>query len=62
VSLILGLDCIAIAGAGAGKTMPFAMPLLMDQNKGKVVVVISPLNELEFEQVCFEGAMNCSLC
>jgi ATP-dependent helicase YprA (DUF1998 family) len=50
-ALMLGLDCIVIAGTGAGKTMPFAMPLLMDENKSKSVVVISPLNQLEAEQV-----------
>ncbi|KAH9957661.1 hypothetical protein BC827DRAFT_1094794, partial [Russula dissimulans] len=29
-ALLLGLDCIAIAGTGSGKTMPFIMPLLVD--------------------------------
>ncbi|KAH9915001.1 P-loop containing nucleoside triphosphate hydrolase protein, partial [Fomitopsis serialis] len=46
----LGLDCIVIAGTGAGKTMPFAMPLLADETGRKIVVVISPLNELERDQ------------
>jgi superfamily II DNA helicase RecQ len=50
-ALLLGLDCIVIAGTGAGKTMPFGMPLLLDEAKDKMVVVISPLNELEAEQV-----------
>jgi ATP-dependent helicase YprA (DUF1998 family) len=50
-ALLLGLDCIVIAGTGSGKTMPFGMPLLLDQAKEKMVVVISPLNELEAEQV-----------
>jgi superfamily II DNA/RNA helicase len=46
-ALILGLDCIAIAGTGSGKTMPFVMPLLVDRTKKKMVIVISPLNDLE---------------
>jgi len=50
-ALILGLDCVVIAGTGSGKTMPFGMPLLLDEAKDKMVVVISPLNELEAEQV-----------
>jgi ATP-dependent helicase YprA (DUF1998 family) len=41
---------VVIAGTGAGKTMPFAMPLV-DDTKSKMVLVISPLNELEHEQV-----------
>jgi len=50
-ALLLGLDSIVIAGTGAGKTMPFIMPLLVDQTKRKFVVIISPLNELEQDQV-----------
>ena len=49
-ALLLGLDCIAIAGTGCGKTMPFIMPLLVDRTKKKIVVVISPLNDLEEDQ------------
>ncbi|KII86510.1 hypothetical protein PLICRDRAFT_114420, partial [Plicaturopsis crispa FD-325 SS-3] len=44
-ALLLGLDSVVIAGTGAGKTMPFMMPLLHD--KTKIVVIISPLNILE---------------
>ena len=54
-AIILGLDSIIIAGTGAGKTMPFAMPLLVDQTKRKMVIVISPLNALEHDQVCISG-------
>src|SRR5215471_12622820 len=50
-AILLGLDCITIAGTGSGKTMPFAMPLLLDETKKKIVIVISPLNDLEVEQV-----------
>ena len=39
--IILGLDSVVIAGTGAGKTMPFMMPLLLD--KHKKVIIISPL-------------------
>ncbi|KAH9952579.1 P-loop containing nucleoside triphosphate hydrolase protein, partial [Russula dissimulans] len=49
-ALLLGLDCIAIAGTGAGKTMPFIMPLLVDPTKKKIVIIILPLNALEHNQ------------
>ncbi|GLB41684.1 putative P-loop containing nucleoside triphosphate hydrolase protein [Lyophyllum shimeji] len=47
-ALILGLDCTVIAGTGAGKTMPFVMPLFVEPKK--VVIIISPLNALEEDQ------------
>ncbi|KAF4586198.1 hypothetical protein EYR38_010472 [Pleurotus pulmonarius] len=47
-ALLLGLDCTVIAGTGAGKTMPFVMPLFIEAKK--VVIVISPLNALEEDQ------------
>ena len=50
-ALLFGLYCIVIAGTGAGKTFLFAMPLLMDTTCRKMVVVISPLNALEYDQV-----------
>ncbi|KIJ10154.1 hypothetical protein PAXINDRAFT_86470, partial [Paxillus involutus ATCC 200175] len=48
-ALILGLDSIVIVGTGAGKTMPFIMPLLSDKRKG--VIIISPLKALQRDQV-----------
>ncbi|KDQ49213.1 hypothetical protein JAAARDRAFT_112333, partial [Jaapia argillacea MUCL 33604] len=45
----LGLDCTLIAGTGSGKTMPFVMPLLL-QDRRKMVVIISPLKNLEQDQ------------
>ena len=50
-ALLLGLDCIVIAGIGAGKSFLFMMPLLMDSTCQKMVIVISPLNMLEYDQV-----------
>ncbi|KAF8153870.1 P-loop containing nucleoside triphosphate hydrolase protein [Crassisporium funariophilum] len=47
-ALLLGLDCSVIAGTGAGKTIPFVLPLLVETNK--VVIIISPLNALEEDQ------------
>ncbi|KAI0074985.1 P-loop containing nucleoside triphosphate hydrolase protein [Panus rudis PR-1116 ss-1] len=46
----LRLNCITIAGTGAGKTMPFVMPLMTDKTKSKRVLIISPLDELENDQ------------
>ncbi|KAF9242905.1 P-loop containing nucleoside triphosphate hydrolase protein [Melanogaster broomeanus] len=47
-ALVLGLDCSVIAGTGAGKTMPFIMPLFAEPSKH--VLIISPLNALEEDQ------------
>ncbi|KAF9560218.1 hypothetical protein CPC08DRAFT_690339, partial [Agrocybe pediades] len=47
-ALLLGLDCSVIAGTGAGKTMPFVLPLLVETKK--IVIIISPLNALEEDQ------------
>ena len=46
-AILLGLDCFMIAGTGSRKTMLFAMPLLVDKTKKKMVRVIFPLNDLE---------------
>ena len=50
-AILLELDCVVIASTGAGKSMPFIMPLLVDETCRKVVIIISPLNELEYDQV-----------
>lgn len=50
-AVLLGLDCLVVAGTGAGKTYPFVMPLLADSTKSKKVIIISPLNDLEADQV-----------
>lgn len=50
-ALILGQDCIAIAGTGSGKTMPFGMPFMHPDYRDRTVLILSPLNELEAEQV-----------
>ena len=46
---ILGLDSLVIAGTGAGKTIPFMMPLMLDPTKK--ALVISPLKILQADQV-----------
>ncbi|PCH42570.1 hypothetical protein WOLCODRAFT_152604 [Wolfiporia cocos MD-104 SS10] len=45
-AILLGLDAIVIAGTGAGKTMP----LLLDEQRNKMILILSPLNELEKDQ------------
>jgi ATP-dependent helicase YprA (DUF1998 family) len=49
-ALLLGLDTVVVAGTGAGKTMPFMMPLLL--NPEKIVIILSPLKVLQRDQVC----------
>ena len=52
-AIILGLDCVVFAGTGAGKTIPFMLPLFVHNSWDKLVIIISPLNALETEQVKF---------
>ncbi|TFY52572.1 hypothetical protein EVG20_g10496 [Dentipellis fragilis] len=47
-SLVLGMDCELIASTGAGKTIPFVLPLFYQS--GKIIIIISPLNALEEDQ------------
>ncbi|KIM51773.1 hypothetical protein SCLCIDRAFT_18307 [Scleroderma citrinum Foug A] len=47
-ALLLGLDSMVIAGTGAGKTLPFVMPLLY--NKASRIIIISPLKALQRDQ------------
>jgi bloom syndrome protein len=48
-AILLGLDTVIIAGTGAGKTIPFMLPLLL--HKDKLMIVISPLKVLQQDQV-----------
>ena len=50
-ALVLGLDVMAIAGTGSGKTLPWVMPLLLEENRAKMVLVISPLKALQADHV-----------
>lgn len=50
-ALMLGLDSTVIAGTGSGKTLPWAMPLLLDENKENACLVISPLKALQADHV-----------
>ncbi|KAK0475386.1 P-loop containing nucleoside triphosphate hydrolase protein [Armillaria novae-zelandiae] len=47
-AMLVGLDTVLIAGTGAGKTIPFMLPLLLD--KQKKVLVVSPLKILQDDQ------------
>jgi Lhr-like helicase len=50
-ALKLGLDVTLIADTGSGKTMLFFMPLLLDDTNKKMVLIISPLKELQKDMV-----------
>ena len=54
-ALMLGLDVTAIAGTGSGKTLPWVMPLLLGENKAKMILVISPLKALQADHVRFHS-------
>lgn len=49
-NLLLGIDCEVIAATGAGKTLPFVLPLLVRPDM--MIVILSPLDALELDQVC----------
>ena len=40
-AIMLGLDCIVIAGTGAGKTIPFVLPFLGGHCLDKIVTGLS---------------------
>jgi bloom syndrome protein len=50
-ALLLKVDCVLIAGTGAGKTIPFMLALL--GNKKSKILIVSPLKVLQEDQVCF---------
>ena len=54
----LGLDCVLIAGTGAGKTYPMIISQLLPENKKKFTLIISPLNALEEDQVLYRLAVS----
>jgi superfamily II DNA/RNA helicase len=45
----LGHDSVVVASTGAGKTMPFMMPLML--NKSKKVIIVLLLKILQVDQV-----------
>ena len=50
-ALTLGLDTTVIARTGSGKTLPWAIPLLLEQDRDRICLVISPLNKLEADHL-----------
>ncbi|KAK7059556.1 bloom syndrome [Favolaschia claudopus] len=54
-ALILGLDSVVIAGTGAGKTIPFMLPLFL--HRDKFVLIISPLKILQADQTARFNAL-----
>ncbi|KAI0350066.1 P-loop containing nucleoside triphosphate hydrolase protein [Trametes cingulata] len=48
--MLLGLDTTSIAGTGWGKTLPFVLPLFVPQSRGRIIIIVSPLNALEADQ------------
>ncbi|TFY64233.1 hypothetical protein EVJ58_g2763 [Rhodofomes roseus] len=50
-AIVLGLDSSVIAGTGAGKTIPYMLPLLLPEFASKILVVVSPLKSLQRDQM-----------
>ncbi len=51
--MLVGLGYCSYCRTGAGKTIPFMLPLLMD--KQKKVLVVSPLKVLQDDQMRFHN-------
>ncbi|KAI0359013.1 P-loop containing nucleoside triphosphate hydrolase protein [Trametes cingulata] len=49
-AIVLGLDCVVVAGTGAGKTIPYILPLFLPEFRDKLMVIISPLKSLQQDQ------------
>ncbi|KAI0690380.1 hypothetical protein BC835DRAFT_1528874 [Cytidiella melzeri] len=47
----LGLDSALVSATGSGKTMAFAAALAADETRRSKILILSPLNELEKDQV-----------
>jgi ATP-dependent helicase YprA (DUF1998 family) len=47
----VGLNVTLVAGTGAGKTIPFILPLLADETGRQMCLIISPLKELQKDMV-----------
>ncbi|KAF9791032.1 P-loop containing nucleoside triphosphate hydrolase protein, partial [Thelephora terrestris] len=56
-ALILGLDATVVAGMGSGKTLPWAMPLLLGEYSSHSCIVISPLKALQADHAKFFSAL-----
>jgi ATP-dependent helicase YprA (DUF1998 family) len=50
-AIALGLDVTVIAPTGAGKTIPPIASLLVDLERYKMLLIISPLKDLQHDQV-----------
>lgn len=51
-AFLLGMDVILVSGTGTGKTLAFLQPLLADASEMSKIIIISPLNLLEYDMVC----------
>jgi superfamily II DNA or RNA helicase len=59
-AVYLGLDVALMAGTGAGKTWTFLGILLAEETGKSKVVVVSPLNELQKDQVSTKFPCTCN--
>ena len=53
-AFMLGMDVVLVSGTGSGKTLAFLQSLLADETGQSKLVIISPLNELEYDMVRFQ--------
>ncbi|KAI0340028.1 P-loop containing nucleoside triphosphate hydrolase protein, partial [Trametopsis cervina] len=50
-AFLLGMDVVLISGTGSGKTLAFLQSLLADATETSKIIIISPLNLLEYDMV-----------
>jgi ATP-dependent helicase YprA (DUF1998 family) len=62
-AIVLGLECVVVAGTGAEKTIPLALPLFVHDSRNKMILVISPLYARQSDQVrAFNSFLICLTC
>lgn len=50
-AFILGMNVLLISATGSGKTLAFSQALLADKTEKSQVIIISPLNGLEYDMM-----------
>lgn len=51
-AFMLGMDVVLVSATGSGKTLAFLQGLLADKTEQSKLIIISPLNLLEYDMVC----------
>jgi superfamily II helicase len=53
-AFLLGMDVVLVSATGSGKTLAFLQSLLADTTKKSKLIIMLPLNELQYDMVCLK--------